>query len=202
MRELGGWDPYNVTEDCDLGIRLYRNGLRTAMLPSTTWEEATSRIPPWIRQRSRWVKGYLQTYLVHLREHGDLLGRLGPGKMLHFHLLFGAGCLCLLMNPFYWLLTAAWFLTGAQGISNFFPLWVLIPALLSFLAGNAAFILSAMLGCLRRRYYHLLPLCLLMPLYWVLMSVAAWKGAWQLITNPFFWEKTPHEGPTAGEVVP
>jgi cellulose synthase/poly-beta-1,6-N-acetylglucosamine synthase-like glycosyltransferase len=202
LRELGGWDPYNVTEDCDLGIRLYRNGLRTAMLPSTTWEEATSRIPPWIRQRSRWVKGYLQTYLVHLREHGDLLGRLGPGKMLHFHLLFGAGCLCLLMNPFYWLLTAAWFLTGAQGISNFFPLWVLIPALLSFLAGNAAFILSAMLGCLRRRYYHLLPLCLLMPLYWVLMSVAAWKGAWQLITNPFFWEKTPHEGPAAGEVVP
>jgi cellulose synthase/poly-beta-1,6-N-acetylglucosamine synthase-like glycosyltransferase len=202
LRQIGGWDPYNVTEDCDLGIRLYRNGLRTAMLDSTTWEEATFRIRPWIRQRSRWVKGYLQTYLVHLREHGALRRRLGPGRMMHFHLLFGAGCLCLLMNPFYWLLTAAWFVTGSQAVSGFFPLWVLVPALLSFLAGNAAFVLSAMLGCLRRRYYHLLPLCLLMPVYWVLMSVGAWKGALQLITKPFFWEKTPHEGTATGNETP
>ena len=60
----------------------------------------------------------------------------------------------------------------------------------------------AMLGCLRRRYYHLLPLCLLMPFYWVLMSLGAWKGALQLITNPFFWEKTPHDGTGSGEVIP
>lgn len=202
LRELGGWDPFNVTEDCDLGIRLYRNGLRTYMLDSTTWEEATFRILPWIRQRSRWVKGYLQTYIVHLREQGDLWRRLGPGRLMHFHLLFGAGCLCLLMNPFYWLLTAAWFITGSRLVSGFFPLWVLVPALLSFLAGNAAFVLSAMLGCLRRRYYHLLPLCLLMPVYWVLMSVGAWKGALQLISRPFYWEKTPHEGTATGRVAP
>jgi len=202
LRELKGWDPFNVTEDCDLGIRLYRQGLRTAVLDSTTWEEATFRTLPWIRQRSRWVKGYLQTYLVHLREHGDLRRRLGLGRLMHFHLLFGAGCLCLLMNPFYWVLTAVWFITGSQRVSGFFPLWVLVPALLSFLAGNAAFILSAMLGCLRRRYYHLIPLCLLMPVYWVLMSVGAWKGALQLITNPSFWEKTPHEGTATGKVAP
>jgi cellulose synthase/poly-beta-1,6-N-acetylglucosamine synthase-like glycosyltransferase len=202
LRAIRGWDPYNVTEDCDLGIRLFRNGLRTAVLDSTTWEEATFRTLPWIRQRSRWVKGYLQTYLVHLRAHGDLRRRLGLGKLIHFHLLFGAGCFCLLMNPFYWLLTAAWFLTGARAIREFFPLWVLVPALLSFLAGNAAFVLSAMLGCLRRRYYHLLPHCLLMPFYWVLMSIGAWKGAWQLITKPFFWEKTPHDGTTDWEVAP
>ncbi|MFZ4397137.1 MAG: glycosyltransferase [Kiritimatiellia bacterium] len=194
LRACQGWDPYNVTEDCDLGIRLYCNGQRTAVLDSTTWEEATFRVLPWIRQRSRWIKGYLQTYLVHLREHRHLLHRLGPLRLLHFHLLFGAGGLCLLMNPFYWLLTMAWFITGSQLVSDFFPLWVLVPALLSFLAGNAAFVLAAMLGCLRRRYYHLLPLCLLMPLYWVLMSIGAWKGALQLITRPFFWEKTPHEG--------
>ena len=198
LRELGGWDAYNVTEDCDLGIRLFRNGLRTAMLDSTTWEEATFRIGPWIRQRSRWVKDYLQTYLVHWRAHGELRRRLGPGGVAHFHLLFGAGCLCLLMNPFYWALTAVWFSTGSRWISGFFPLWVLVPALLSFLAGNAAFVLSAMLGCLRRRYYRLLPMCLLIPIYWVLMSVGAWKGALQLITKPFFWEKTPHEGTVAG----
>ena len=202
LRRIGGWDPYNVTEDCDLGIRLYRNGLRTALLDSTTWEEATFRVLPWIRQRSRWVKGYLQTYLVHLRKHGALVRRPGPGKRLHFHLLFGAGCLCLLMNPFYWLLTVAWFVTGSRAVSGFFPLWVLVLALLSFLAGNAAFVLSAMLGCLRRRYYRLLPLCLLMPVYWVLMSVGAWKGALQLVTKPFFWEKTPHEGTAGGKAMP
>jgi len=200
LRALRGWDPYNVTEDCDLGIRLYSRGLRTELLDSTTWEEATFRILPWIRQRSRWVKGYLQTYLVHLREHRALRHDWGLARMIHFHFLFGAGCICLLMNPFYWVITAIWFTTGTRAIREFFPLWILVPAMVSFLAGNAAFILSAMLGCLRRRYYHLLPQCLLMPFYWVLMSIGAWKGALQLITRPFYWEKTPHEGTaTAGD---
>ena len=194
LRELGGWDPYNVTEDCDLGIRLFRFGLTTELLDSTTWEEAVSRVPPWIRQRSRWVKGYLQTYLVHLREHQDLLRRRGAGSLLHFHFLFGATCFCLLMNPFYWLLTLAGIFMGPDFLHGFFPLWVLVLALTSFLAGNFAFILSSMLACLRRGNYHLVPWCLLMPIYWVLMSIGAWKGALQLITRPFYWEKTPHAG--------
>ncbi len=194
LRELKGWDPYNVTEDCDLGIRLYIRGYRTGLLDSTTWEEATFRIMPWIRQRSRWIKGYLQTYLVHLRQQSVLLRDMGLGGTLHFHFLFGATCFCLLLNPFYWFLTCLWFFTRSEYISGFFPIWVMLPALISFIAGNAAFVLSGMLGCLQRRYYHLVPYCLLMPLYWVLMSVAAWKGALQLITNPFYWEKTPHEG--------
>ena len=68
LRRLGGWDPFNVTEDCDLGIRLHREGYRTKILDSTTWEEANSRLGNWIRQRSRWVKGYIQTHLIHTRE--------------------------------------------------------------------------------------------------------------------------------------
>jgi len=202
LKTLRGWDPYNVTEDCDLGIRLYSRGLRTELLDSTTWEEATFRVMPWIRQRSRWVKGYLQTYLVHLREHRRLRRDWGLPKLVHFHFLFGAGCLCLLMNPFYWIVTLLWFTTGAKAIHEFFPLWIMVPALFSFLAGNAAFILSAMLGCLRRRYYHMLPQCLLMPVYWVLMSIGAWKGALQMITRPFYWEKTPHEGTATAEETP
>ena len=196
LRSLGGWDPYNVTEDCDLGIRLYRFGWKTGLLDSTTWEEATFRTAPWIRQRSRWVKGYLQTYLVHLREHHTLLRTRGGMRLLHFHLLFGATCFCLLVNPFYWLLTVLSLFLPHGFISGFFPLWALVPALTSFLAGNFFFLLSNMLACLRRGYYHLIPVCLLMPAYWVLMSVGAWKGAWQLITRPFYWEKTPHVGVT------
>ena len=197
LRALKGWDPFNVTEDCDLGMRLYIEGRRTVPLESTTWEEATFRIMPWIRQRSRWFKGYLQTYLVHLRQQPTLCRKGGPSSLLHFHMIFGANCFCLLMNPFYWALTVLWFATRNEFVSSFYPLWVLIPALLSFLAGNAAFVLSAMLACLRRRNYWLIPYCLLMPVYWVLMSLGAWKGALQLVTRPFFWEKTPHEATAA-----
>ena len=199
LRLLKGWDPFNVTEDCDLGVRLYVEGQRTAPLDSTTLEEATFRLGPWIRQRSRWFKGYLQTYLVHLRQQPALLRSGGLGSMLHFHMVFGANCFCLLMNPVYWLLTVLWFTTRNEYLSSFYPLWVLIPALIAFLAGNAAFVLSAMLACLHRKNYSLIPVCLLIPVYWVFMSLGAWKGALQLITRPFYWEKTPHEGVTAGE---
>jgi cellulose synthase/poly-beta-1,6-N-acetylglucosamine synthase-like glycosyltransferase len=194
LRELKGWDPFNVTEDCDLGIRLYIAGFRTHCLHSTTWEEATFRVGPWIRQRSRWIKGYIQTYLVHLRQQRRLMRNLGPEGTGHFHFLFGATAFCLLLNPLYWSLTALWVAARMDWISGMYPLWVLVPALACLLAGNAAFMLSGMLACLNRGTYHLLPHCLLLPFYWVLMSIGAWKGALQLITRPFYWEKTPHEG--------
>ena len=114
-------------------------------------------------------------------------------------MIFGASCFCLLMNPFYWALTALWFATRAELVSSFYPLWILIPALLSFLAGNAAFVLSAMLACLARKNYSLIPYCLLTPIYWVFMSLGAWKGTLQLVTRPFYWEKTPHEGTASQE---
>jgi cellulose synthase/poly-beta-1,6-N-acetylglucosamine synthase-like glycosyltransferase len=197
LRALGGWDPFNVTEDCDLGIRLYAAGQRTHCLESTTWEEATFRLAPWIRQRSRWVKGYIQTYLVHLRRHRQLARELGATRIVHFHFLFGATAFCLLLNPFYWALTALWLAGRFDWISGLYPLWLLIPALVCLLAGNAAFVLSGMLACLNRGHYGLLPYALLLPPYWVLMSLGAWRGALQLLTRPHHWEKTPHEGSDA-----
>ena len=194
LKQLGGWDPFNVTEDCDLGIRLYIEGYRTVPLDSVTWEEATFRIAPWVRQRSRWFKGYLQTYLVHMRSQLPLLSKGGPRALLHFHMIFGANCFCLVLNPLYWTLTILWFATREEVLSSFYPLWILLPALLAFLAGNAAFILSPMLACIQRRRYELIPYCLLTPFYWALMSLAAWKGLLQLVTRPFYWEKTPHQG--------
>ena len=65
--ESGAWDPYDVTEDADLGIRLFKRGYRTRIVDSTTYEEANSQFGNWIRQRSRWLKGYMQTWLVHMR---------------------------------------------------------------------------------------------------------------------------------------
>ena len=77
LRELGAWDPFNVTEDADLGIRLHRRGYETAMIDSTTLEEANSELGNWIRQRSRWIKGYIQTWLVHMRHPSGCCARSG-----------------------------------------------------------------------------------------------------------------------------
>ncbi len=90
LRELGGWNPYNVTEDADLGVRIFAKGWRTNVIDSTTFEEANSRLGNWIRQRSRWVKGYMQTYLYHMRQPIRLYRAMGPRAFFAFHLFFGA----------------------------------------------------------------------------------------------------------------
>ena len=102
LREIGGWNAFNVTEDADLGLRIFLRGWKTAILGTTTYEEATSRYQNWIRQRSRWVKGYIQTYLYHMRRPFRLAGQMGPKAFIAFQLFFGANTLCLLLNPVFW----------------------------------------------------------------------------------------------------
>jgi len=102
LKEIGGWDPFNVTEDCDLGIRLHKLGHRTEVLDSTTWEEANSRLGNWLRQRSRWVKGYVQTHLTHMRHPLRTLWRLRPWGMFNFMNSVGGLSVMLLLNPIFW----------------------------------------------------------------------------------------------------
>ena len=97
--EAGAWDPYNVTEDADLGIRLARHGYRTAVLASTTWEEAPPRFGIWLRQRTRWLKGWMQTYLVHTRELSRLHRDLGCAASVGFHALMGGLIVSALVHP-------------------------------------------------------------------------------------------------------
>jgi len=104
LKTIGGWDPFNVAEDCDLGIRLHKMGYRTHVLDSTTWEEANSKVWNWVRQRSRWVKGYIQTHLVHMRNPLKSFLRLGPVGMLGFLTSVGGLSLMLVLNPIFWLL--------------------------------------------------------------------------------------------------
>ncbi len=192
LRELGGWNAYNVTEDADLGMRIYRRGWKTAIVQSTTFEEATSRTHNWIRQRSRWTKGYMQTYLCHTRHPVLLYRELGPRAFIAFHLFFGAQTLCLIINPVYWAITTLWFLTRMHVIELAFPSVIADIGLAGFFIGNAAFVLSTMVGCLGRRNYDDVKWTLLVPFYWLLMSVAAWKGMVQLVFKPYYWEKTVH----------
>ena len=192
LKELRGWDPFNVTEDCDLGVRLHAEGHRTGMLHSTTWEEANSAVWNWIRQRSRWVKGYIQTYLVHMRNPVALRRSLGWRGFWGFQMTVGGSFLCFLLNPVYWLMTALWFLTHWSVISTIFPPLVYGLGLVCCFVGNFAFIYLAVAGCMQRGYFDLVKYAILTPVYWLMMSVGAYKGFFQLITRPHYWEKTQH----------
>ncbi|RYF47223.1 MAG: glycosyltransferase, partial [Cytophagaceae bacterium] len=104
LRDLGGWDPYNVTEDADLGIRLEKNGHRVAIVNSTTWEEANVHYGNWIRQRSRWLKGHMQTTVVHMRNPVRLVREVGLVGFFGFIFFVGGPCFIALVNPVLWAL--------------------------------------------------------------------------------------------------
>lgn len=336
LKSLGGWDPFNVTEDCDLGIRMARKGYVTEVLDSTTWEEANSRVGNWIRQRSRWIKGYFQTHLVHSRDsfvpplllsaffvvfagllRGDLedpglkdthgysqaasylcmvlavvsgglglwalferlvsgsgkgsQGRLGFYDAFTFRLTVGGHSVMLLLNLLFWFLSGLYLLrepvadalpafmdqitiaeetprevlnewtlfytkvteerysgyhiwnTGwdwlvsrtlswpqvrqIYGAIDIWSLWsqILYPVVIGLFLANFVFVLLGLVSCVKRRLWALWPFALLGPLYWVLISIAAFKGAWQLFWNPWYWEKTVHgfaQPPAAASAAP
>jgi len=193
LRELGGWDAYNVTEDCDLGIRMAWRRWRTRILASTTWEEAPARYGSWLRQRSRWIKGYWQTYLVHTAQPWDCLRALGLWKTALMLLTVGGQVFSLLVNPLCWALLAAWIALGWPLFDAHQP-WTLalVVGTVLLLFANALLILIHALGAMQRRFHHLLPAALLMPWYWLLLSIGAWRGFLQFFSAPFYWEKTPH----------
>jgi len=192
LSALGGWDPFNVTEDADLGIRLARSGYRTAIIDSTTWEEANSRVGNWIRQRSRWVKGYMQVWLVAMRRPSRLLRALGPWRFFCFHATVGGTPFLLLLNPVYWGLALVWAFTAWGVVPQLFPQPVLAISLLTGLLGNLMLIYLAIYGLIKREHYSFVPLMFLSPVYWVLQSIAAWKALYQLLAKPHYWEKTVH----------
>jgi cellulose synthase/poly-beta-1,6-N-acetylglucosamine synthase-like glycosyltransferase len=192
LEALGGWDPYNVTEDADLGVRLHKRGYRTLNLDSTTLEEANAQLGNWIRQRSRWVKGHLQTWLVHNRNPRRTVAELGLRPYLAFQLLIGMGVLGALLNPLYWAIILVWAATRSGIIAQEFPPVLDYLAALNLLTWNFAFVYVAAVGVARKRSWKLVLYAFTTPIYWALISWAAWKGVLQLIRRPFFWEKTDH----------
>jgi cellulose synthase/poly-beta-1,6-N-acetylglucosamine synthase-like glycosyltransferase len=192
LRELRGWDPFNVTEDADLGLRINRLGYRVALVDSTTFEEANCRMGNWIRQRSRWIKGYMQTLLVHTRDPVDLARKIGLRGTLSFVVFIGGTVLASLLNPLFWGIFAIWLITSTAGFDPVFPPVLLFLSLFNLLIGNGMFMYLAMLAPFRRRWLELVPVALTSWVYWLMISVAAYKALGQLITNPFYWEKTQH----------
>ena len=192
LRELRAWDPFNVTEDADLGIRIGQKGYRVGVVDSTTFEEASCRTGQWVRQRSRWMKGYMQTLLVHTRRPLHLMRSAGPLGFLGFIFFIGGTVVAGLFNPVFWLFYLVWVAASAANFDAVFPQSLLFLCLFNLLAGNGAFTYLLMLGPIRRGWLNLIPFSFTVFGYWVLISIAAYKALWQLLRAPFFWEKTQH----------
>lgn len=192
LRAFGGWDPYNVTEDADLGLRLARRGCRTAILDSTTFEEANCETANWIRQRSRWMKGYMQTWLVHMRDPAGFARAAGWRGLAGMQLFIAGNVFSALINPVLWAVFAFWLATRSSSVAALFPEPLMTLNLVAFIVGNGFFIYLAVIAPLKRGWPELAPGALLAPLYWALTSLAAYKALWQLFTRRFFWEKTDH----------
>ena len=191
LEELGGWDAHNVTEDADLGIRLARHGYRTELIDSVTEEEANCRALPWIKQRSRWIKGYMMTWAVHMRSPRLLWRQLGPRAFLGFQVMFLGSIAQVLLTP---LMLS--FLIVPFGLHH--PLYAALPGALVW-AMAVIFALSEMtnlaIGLIGlRRSHHQLSLWWVptMKLYFPLASLAAYKALVELATKPFYWDKTTH----------
>ena len=191
IEAVGAWDAHNVTEDADLGIRLHRRGWRTRLIDTVTVEEPPERVGIWIRQRSRWLKGYAATWAVHARRPGALASDLGPRGALAFHVLIAGTLVQFTLAPLFWLLWPA--ALGWEG-----PLDGSIPAglryglialaLLSEATGLAVYVLAARrVGAPRRAW-----LGPTMLLYFPLATLAAWKALVELVVAPFYWDKTDH----------
>lgn len=194
LRRIGGWDPHNVTEDADLGLRLAREGYETGALDSRTYEEANVKLANWIKQRARWLKGFLATWLVHMREPLRLWREVGPAAFWTIQATTIGVFASALLHPLCMAVTAALLVLTPQ-----------LPAdagvIVYALAGLNLLILAAGYGVsmyiagrvLRRRGISGWYLAIAtMPLYWLLMSAAAWFALWQFISAPFYWNKTEH----------
>jgi len=191
-REIGGWDEYNVTEDADLGVRLARCGYRTRILDSVTLEEANSDVVNWIRQRSRWYKGYLQTMLVHLRNPAALRREIGVKGTWRFINMTGGVPLTAACNLLFWFILATWMLGRPHAVEVVFPPITYYVCLVLLLIGAPMSVFVGLIVAQALGKPHLWWAAALIPLYWFLQSIAAVKALYQLVAKPDFWEKTVH----------
>jgi cellulose synthase/poly-beta-1,6-N-acetylglucosamine synthase-like glycosyltransferase len=192
LDEIGAWDPFNVTEDADLGLRIAASGYRTAVVDSRTLEEANSDAINWIRQRSRWYKGYLQTWLVQIRRPVRLARTIGWRSFVRFNLVMCGTPIIAVLNLVFWLITLLWFLGQPAAVQAVFPWYIYFPALIALVLGNAATLYMNLITLREDDRADLLGAALTVPVFWLMMSVAAAKGCYQLIRNPSYWEKTAH----------
>jgi cellulose synthase/poly-beta-1,6-N-acetylglucosamine synthase-like glycosyltransferase len=194
LKAAGGWDPYNVTEDADLGFRLARAGHSTMTIASTTWEEAPIRLESWIKQRTRWLKGWMQTYLVHTRQPARTRRELGWRGWLALHGLIGGMMLSTLAHPIclvgvVYQVASGGLLVPSDSVVGRVLVWI---AILNLVFGYASAMTAGAIAAWRRGWRRTSIAALAMPLYWQLISIASYRALLQLFRAPHLWEKTAH----------
>jgi cellulose synthase/poly-beta-1,6-N-acetylglucosamine synthase-like glycosyltransferase len=150
LQKMGGWDAFNVTEDCDLGMRLSKAGYKTAILDSTTYEEANSDLKNWVNQRTRWIQGYIQTLLVHMRDMKSFWVSGNKSHLPWFLIIVGGKVLSLYINPLMWIITISYFAfhsVAGSFIESLYPSIIFYMAILSLTVGNFIYLYNYMIGC-------------------------------------------------------
>ncbi len=191
LRRIGAWDPYNVTEDADLGLRASVEGYRVCVIDSTTGEEACARTGAWIKQRTRWIKGYMITSAVNLRHPVRFVRRVGlPGLVGMIGLIVGTP-LAFLLYPVVASFTAVTYV-GTRTFGLDVPSWLVVGSAVGMIFGNVMMILTAAAAATRRYNWRIGLFAVLSPVYWFLHAYAAWRALYQTLVSPHEWEKTPH----------
>ena len=191
LEEIGGWDAHNVTEDADLGMRLARFGYRCEMVNTTTWEEANNLPVAWVRQRSRWLKGFAMTWTTHMREPVRLFHDLGLTGFISFQVILLGGLSTFLAAPVFWALWLAHFsipVIPIDAIPN--ALWWGFAIIM--ISGQVVMLTAISLATMHKHLRHLIPYILTLPFYWPLGMLASYKAMAELFFAPFYWDKTFH----------
>ncbi len=191
LEDLGGWDAHNVTEDADLGLRLARHGYRTELIETVTEEEPNSRPLPWIKQRSRWLKGYAMTWAVHMRDPARLWRELGPKRFLGVQIMFLGTVSQFILAPVLW---SFWALVLGLGhpLAGVLPGWGLAALTLLFIVAELVNIAVGIWAVRGPGHRHLIPWVPTLHLYFPLGALASYKALWEAARKPFYWDKTCH----------
>jgi cellulose synthase/poly-beta-1,6-N-acetylglucosamine synthase-like glycosyltransferase len=191
LEKLGRWDAHNVTEDADLGVRLARHGYVTELIPTVTFEEANCRPWRWVRQRSRWLKGFMITYFVHMRDPIQLIRDLGFARFMGLQMIFLATFSQFALAPLLWSFWITMF-GVAHPVQSILGDTTIMTLIVLFFLSEILNITMALTAVSSQHHRHLMKWVLTMPLYFTLGALASYKAIYEMIVTPFYWDKTEH----------
>lgn len=191
LTEVGGWDPYNVTEDADLGYRLFGAGYRTETLSLPTLEDAPKQFGIWLPQRTRWFKGWMQTWLVHSRNPMSFIQRFGLFRFLVHQCVMSGVIMSTLIHPLI-IFNIVWLWSWVASQTDHATPLLIATDSLTIIISYLAFSVLGLSAVEPKKRRHLRRALCFVPFYWMAMSFAAWRALLQCFRQPFVWEKTPH----------
>lgn len=180
LLKIGGWDAYNVTEDAELGIRIAKNGYKTDIIYSYTLEESTITIKDFILQRSRWLKGFLITFLINILDFKSTL-KLDFLNILQIIFSLGMAFFGFFSIPL--IIFFSFFIT---------PNELLISLYSTNLICGILYLMICYIVGLREKFTNYNKAFYFLPLYFALHICASIVAFWDFFKSPFHWRKTRH----------